>query len=205
MHRNIAVAAALSLFACSAKQAVPTPDLPSAPQLAVFHTERGVYAVPVAIGASSWKSESARIEADADNDGIPASLDENEAPASCAAAAAFHLDIRGDKVALTGARVVARSGDVATVLSPFGDVRLALDPTNTSVQPGAHVNVVGLRDVRSPLDTVKVKTAVILCDAPASSAFALLPVGAQRIGQLAGNPSRAPLSAMRDVTELAQR
>lgn len=204
MSRRIAFSAAvLVLSACSAKRAAPTPDLTARPELAVFHTDRGVYAVPVAVGASSWKVDGARIEPDADNDGIPASMDESEGKGGCAGASPFSLQIRGEEVAVSGARVIAKSGNVATVMSPFGNIQLVVD--HADVRPGAHVSVVGVRDERSPLDTVKAKSAVILCDAPPSSSYAMLPVSARLVQEPAANPLRPPLASAVDSTELAHR
>lgn len=203
MSRGIAFLAALMLvLGCSARRPAPTPDLAPNPQLAVFHTAVGVYAVPVAVGATSWRAQGARIEPDADDDGIPASLDESENGA-CAASSPFHLEMRGEEIAIAGGRVVAKAGNIATVMSPFGNIQILTEVA--SVRPGAHVNVVGVRDARSPLDTVKAKSVVVLCDAPEGTAHAVLPAGARLVEEAAGNPSRPPLFAPSTVAELAHR
>src|SRR4051794_4228355 len=67
-----------------AKKAAPTADLPARSQLLVIHTSTAVLTYPIAVGADGWKTElqqsypAACIDEDADNDGVPASMDGDE-------------------------------------------------------------------------------------------------------------------------------
>ncbi|MFL5320429.1 MAG: hypothetical protein ACJ790_12285, partial [Myxococcaceae bacterium] len=130
-----------------AKQASPTPDLAPRSQLLVIHTQTAVLTYPIAVGADGWKNELSQgypatcIDEDADNDGVPASMDADEEPVAsnepfhcgrCGTPNDFRMELRGDSVEVEHARITERHGDILTLQSPFGAIYARVDAKTNS-------------------------------------------------------------------------